>query len=147
MSEDFLGAILSGQSIGIPMAPIRDVLGPQTLMPVPLAPHGILGLLNLRGRIVTAIDLRVRLGMPIAETPTEPAFVTVDSGGELYALLVDAVTDVTTVVPEEVEPVPSHLAPVWHAVAHAVYAAPASVMVLLSVDKLLGNFAIRPIAA
>ena len=73
---------------------MRDVFVPRGLSPVPLAPPEVAGLLNLRGRIVTAIDLRRRLGLPPRDDGGAPVAVGIEERGELYGLIVDGVGDV-----------------------------------------------------
>lgn len=62
-TRQFVTISIDGQSFGIPVLLVHDVLGPQRITRIPLAPAEIAGSLNLRGRIVTAIDIRRRLGM------------------------------------------------------------------------------------
>ena len=76
----------------MPVLGVRDILSEQTITRIPLAPPEIAGSLNLRGRIVTAIDLRRRL-RPAAAPAGQPRMsVVAEQGGELYALLVDQVS-------------------------------------------------------
>ena len=62
--EDFVTMFIEGQMFGIPVLVVQDVLGPQKITRIPLAPPEVAGSLNLRGRIVTAIDVRMRLRLP-----------------------------------------------------------------------------------
>ena len=84
----FVTLDLAGQLCGVPVSRVRDVLRHQPIAPVPLAPPEVAGNLNLRGRIVTAIDLRRRLRLPAGQQPM--ALVT-ENESDLYALLVDQV--------------------------------------------------------
>ena len=69
-SSEFVTVILAGQMIGLPILSVRDIFQPQTITRVPLAPPEVAGSLNLRGRIVTAIDMRRRLLLsPLPMTP------------------------------------------------------------------------------
>jgi len=134
---DYVIVRLGAQEFGIPVADIRDVLRRQKTTPVPLAPRAIAGLLNLRGRIATAIDLRLRLGLPPAAASAEGTMVVVEREGELYALTVDAVGDVLRIEQDRLEPVPAARDPEWRHVATAVYAAAHGLIVLFDVGRLL----------
>src|ERR1700722_11864722 len=85
---------VADQICGVPVLAVRDILGEQPITRIPLAPMEIAGSLNLRGRIVTAIDLRRRLGLAPAPAGRKRMSVVADQGGELYALLVDQVSEV-----------------------------------------------------
>ncbi|HEY3917827.1 MAG TPA: chemotaxis protein CheW [Stellaceae bacterium] len=135
--RDFVLVTLAGQEFGIPVAQVRDVLRRQKITPVPLSHPAVAGLLNLRGRIVTAVDLRRRLGLPPRDAAREPAEIVVEQGGDLYALIVDAVGDVVGVTQESLEPVPAMLDPLWRAVAEAVYPAERGLVVLIDIARLL----------
>jgi purine-binding chemotaxis protein CheW len=85
--------VTDGRVFGLPVEAIHTVFEMVSVTEVPLAPHAILGLVNLRGKIVTAVSLRRRLADPrAAETST--LAVGVDHRGESFALVVDAVGDV-----------------------------------------------------
>jgi purine-binding chemotaxis protein CheW len=128
---------LGGQSFGVPIAAIQDVLRGLDLAPVPTAPPHIAGICNLRGRIVTAVCLHRRMyGTPRAGPP-RAMNVVVDSGGELYALVVDAVGDVLTLAPGEVEPPPLTLAPAWAALCTGVYKGGDGLMVVLDPERVI----------
>ena len=72
-AEMFLTLTVAGQLCGVPVLAVRDVLGAQAITRIPLAPAEVAGSLNLRGRIVTAIDLRRRLGLALREEGTRGA--------------------------------------------------------------------------
>src|SRR5271168_2781875 len=91
---DFVSVTILDQMFGIPVLQVQDVLGPQRITRIPLAPAEVAGSLNLRGRIVTAIDLRTRLGLPKRAAGEKSMSVVVDQDGEAYSLLVDNVGEV-----------------------------------------------------
>ena len=101
---------VGGQLCGLPVQAVRDVLGPQTITRVPLASPEIAGNLNLRGRIVTTIDLRKRLGLEILDKTASAMSVVTEHGPELYALLVDRVLEVVSVAERKLSPLPPTLA-------------------------------------
>jgi purine-binding chemotaxis protein CheW len=135
--SDFVTIRIGVQEFGVPVTQVRDVLRRQHLTPVPLAPRAIAGLLNLRGRIVTAIDLRERLGLPPLSADAETANIVVEQDGEPYALVVDNVGDVLQIDERQFEAVPSVLDPRWRAAASAVYPTEAGLIVLLDIARLL----------
>lgn len=95
--------------LGIQVDRVQEVLRDTAITPVPLAHPAIRGLINLRGQIVTAIDLRRRLGLP--EAPTDGSFMTVvlGVGDEALALVVDGVGDVVQVPADSFEAPPDTL--------------------------------------
>ncbi|HTW68724.1 MAG TPA: chemotaxis protein CheW, partial [Acetobacteraceae bacterium] len=79
--ESFVTLTVAEQLCGIPVLGVRDILGEQTITRIPLAPPEIAGSLNLRGRIVTAIDLRRRLNLPPPAAGTVRMSVVAEQGG------------------------------------------------------------------
>ena len=75
VTEGFVTVVTGGQLFGMRLERVRDVFVPRGLSRVPLAPPEVAGLLNLRGRIVTAIDLRRRLGVDEIHDPSPRALV------------------------------------------------------------------------
>ena len=128
---------VGGQLCGLPVEAVRDVLGPQTITRVPLASPEIAGNLNLRGRIVTTIDLRKRIGLGLPEDEVKPMSVVTEHGPELYALLVDRVLEVVSVAGLTLAPLPSTLSAGWARFGLGVYQLPAGLLLMLDVQRLL----------
>ena len=135
--RQFVTLILGGQLCGIAVLEVRDVLGEQMISPVPLAPREVAGSLNLRGRIVTAVDLRLRLGLPPAAPGTRRMSVVVEVTGELYALLVDQVAEVMSLKTGDLEQNPPTLPPPWADVSTGIYRLEDRLLVVLEVSRLL----------
>jgi purine-binding chemotaxis protein CheW len=136
-TEELVTMTVAGHVFGIPVLQVQDVLGPQRITRVPLAPAEVAGSLNLRGRIVTAIDLRLRLDMP-AQTPAERAMsVVVEQKGELYSLIVDAVGEVLALPLAEREPQLPTLDPRWQQFCDGIYRLNEGLLVVLNVPRLL----------
>ncbi len=131
----YLTFTLAGQLCAVPVSCVRDVLAPQAVTPIPLASPEIAGSLNLRGRIVTAVDLRRRLALPA--TPEPRMAVVSELDGELYALLVDIVHEVLSLSPAEVERNPPTLPPPWSSYGAGVCRRADALLVLLDVARLL----------
>lgn len=133
----FVTLMLAGQLYGIPVLQVRDILREQQITRVPLASPDIAGSLNLRGRIVTAINLRRRLGLPAATGEATPMSVVIEWDGELYALLVDQVCEVLTLAAADFEPNPSTLAPGRARYCAGLYRLETHLMLVLDLDRLL----------
>ncbi len=95
---------------GIDVMAVREILRHQPMTRVPLAPPAVKGLINLRGQIITALDLRLRLGFPPREDGKQPVNIVVglqDDGEEcVAALLVDEIGDVIDIDPTTCETPP-----------------------------------------
>ena len=120
-SSDFVTMTIAGQLFGIPVLTVQDVLGPQRITRIPLAPGEVAGALNLRGRIVTAIDVRHRLGLQARGADSPGMSVVVDHKGELYSLIVDAVGEVMSLPTEAYERNPATLDSRWRDVSGGIY--------------------------
>ncbi len=136
-SQQLVTFTVDGQTFGISALRVRDVLREQPLTIVPLARPEIAGTINLRGHIVTAINVRARLGTPPRQAGVPVRCVVVEAGGDSYCLIVDSVGDVISVNASEVEPNPGSLQPAWAQVARGVYRASDRLLLLLDVDQLL----------
>ncbi len=128
---------VADQLCGVPVLAVRDVLAGQRIARIPLAPPEVAGNLNLRGRIVTAIDLRARLRLPPRPSGQCPMSLVTELGGELYALQVDQVSEVVTLRTASIEGNPPTLPEIWAEHSVGVHRAGEQLMVLLDVDRLL----------
>lgn len=133
----FVTLTVADQLCGIPVLGVRDILGEQIITRIPLAPPEIAGSLNLRGRIVTAIDLRRRLKLPPPLAGARRMSVVAEQGGELYALLVDQVSEVMSLKPSAFERNPPTLSPAWAMFSVGVYRLDGRLLVVLDVGRLL----------
>ncbi|MCQ4161977.1 chemotaxis protein CheW [Roseomonas sp. GC11] len=132
-----LTLLVGGRLCGIAVPRVRDVLRGEQIARVPLAPPGVAGVLNLRGRIVTAVDLRQRLRLPPAEPGAARMSVVVEHEGELYSLLADAVREVLALPPEVREDAPATLGEAWREHACAVHRLEEGLLIELDTDRLL----------
>lgn len=136
-ARDFVTMTVADQFFGIPVLSVQDVLGPQRITRIPLSPPEVAGALNLRGRIVTAIDVRRRLGLPARAAGLPSMSIVVDQGGELYSLAVDSVGEVLSLPVESFERNPPTLDPEWREVSGGIYRLEGKLMVVLDVARLL----------
>ena len=133
----YVTLVLAGQVCGVPVAGVRDILRHQPIAHVPLAPPDIAGSLNLRGRIVTAIDLRRRLQLPPLSDGVRPMAVVTEHEGELYALLVDQVCEVIWPQRHLFEPRPSTISPIWGRYSSGLYRLESTLMIVLDLVSLV----------
>jgi purine-binding chemotaxis protein CheW len=136
-NREFVTMIIDHQMFGIPVLQVQDVLGPQKITRVPLAPREVAGSLNLRGRIVTAIDVRVRLNLPPRDDQGESMSVVVDHGGEFYSLIVDQVGEVMSLSASDYEKTPATLDERWRDISDGVYRLKDVLLIVLDVKRLL----------
>lgn len=128
---------LGDQLFGVSALQVRDILRQQPLTPVPLNPPEIAGTMNLRGHIVTAIDLRAKLGITAAPGEQPQMCVVVEIGDEQCSLIVDRVGDVIPVIPSEIEPNPSSLGAQWSEVSKGILRLPNNLLIILDIERLL----------
>ena len=134
--RDLVVVAVAGHSLGIPVEHVRDVHPPPRMTRIPLAPPEVVGMLNLRGRIVVAIDLRRRLGLDPAPADGGRMCVVVEHEGDLYSLVVDAVGDVLR--PEAAfEGNPATLDPLWREISAGIYRLEGMLLVLLDIARTL----------
>lgn len=136
-NKDYVTMYIEKQLFGIPVLTVQDVLGPQNITRIPLAPREVAGSLNLRGRIVTAIDVRLRLGLKARAKGDRGMSVVVDMGGELYSLMVDQVGEVLSLPNANFERNPPTLDPMWREFSAGIYRLDSILLVVLDVSKLL----------
>lgn len=136
-SCEYVTVRIGEQLFGVPVTEIREVFSPQGVTSVPRAPEEIAGLLNLRGRIVTAIDARRRLGLPPREEGADCMALGMEHGTELFGILVDSVGEVMRLDANTLEPVPAHLDARWRAVLTGVHRLESDLLAALDIKKLI----------
>lgn len=134
----FVTMRIDRQLFGVPVKFVRDVLRKQRITPVPLSPPEVAGSLNLRGRIVTVLDLRKRLRLADStEENSQGMFVVVEHKNELYSLMVDNVGEVMTAPSSAIEKTPANLGGAWQDVASGIYKLDGELLVIINVEALL----------
>jgi len=137
--EEFLTFRIRKQLFGVPVLAVQDALGPQKLATIPLARPEIAGVLNLRGRIVTAINVRQRLSLESLPEDVPMMNVVVEQNGELYSLIVDSVGEVLSLSQSIYENNPTTLDPNWREFSVGIFRLKNELLVILDVPSLL-NF-------
>jgi purine-binding chemotaxis protein CheW len=136
-SKEFLTFFVNEQIFGLPVLQVQDVLGEQKVTPIPLAPPEVSGSLNLRGRIVTALNVRQRLKLEDKKNSQKKMSIVVDYKNELYSLEVDRVGDVVSLPDHLFEKNPATLDPAWRHISAGIYRLNDQLLVILDTAGLL----------
>jgi purine-binding chemotaxis protein CheW len=135
--DEYVTVMVADQIFGLPIDRVHDVFIATSLTAVPLAPREIVGLLNLRGRVVTAMCLRRRLGLPDRADSDRDMAVGLENKGESYGLLVDGVGEVMKLSPDTREPNPVHMDARWAKLSRGVHRLDDKLLIVLDVDAAL----------
>jgi purine-binding chemotaxis protein CheW len=107
----YLTFSLAAEEYGVPVLKVREIIKMMDITVVPQVPHYVRGVINLRGKVITVIDLRLKFGFPPQEQTDETAIVVVeikvDGGKVLTGIVVDSVSDVLNIQPDEIEDTPA----------------------------------------
>lgn len=136
-SQEYITVMIANQLFGLPILEVQDVFTPETITSVPLSAFEIEGVLNLRGRIVTAINMRRRLGVTEKSTSEVIMAVGIEYKSESYGLIIDDVGEVLNLNMKEFEPNPVNLDPKWAQVSAGVFRMEKALLVILDVKKVL----------
>lgn len=130
---------LDGDLYGVEVEHVQEVLRSQQLTRVPLAPSAVAGLINLRGQVVTAIELRERLGRPPRPEGTDAVVIVVRLHGEAVSLLVDSIADVVDVDAKDFEAPPDTLEGQARDLIRGAYKLDGKLLLALDVHKAVGS--------
>jgi purine-binding chemotaxis protein CheW len=134
---EYVTATVGDQLFGVPISRVQDVFIPERMTRVPLAAPEIAGLINLRGRIVTAIDMRRQLGLSARADGVARMAIEIECRGEFYGLLIDAIGEVLKLAVANREDNPINLEARLARVCAGVYRLDGKLMVVLDVDRVL----------
>lgn len=143
---EFVTFTVAGQLFGLPIARVQDVFKPARITRVPLAAVEIAGVLNLRGRIVTVIEMRHRLGVKRREAGDAPMAIGIEAKGESFGLLVDTIGEVLKLAEADREQNPINLDRKLATLSAGVYRLDGQLLVVLDVDRVL-DLRVEPVAA
>jgi purine-binding chemotaxis protein CheW len=134
---EYVTFITAGQLFGLPIDCVQDVFKPTNITRVPLAGSEIAGVLNLRGRIVTAIHLSDRLALQSRAERVTPMAIGIESGTESFGRLVDAIGEVLKLPDSEREANPVNLDRKLARVSAGVFRLDGQLLVVLDIDRVL----------
>ena len=130
---------LDGDLYGVEVEHVQEVLSSQQLTRVPLAPTAVAGLINLRGQVVTAIELRERLGRKPRPEGQEAVVIVVRLHGEAVSLLVDSIADVVDVDVRDFEAPPDTLDGAGRDLIRGAYKLDGQLLLALDVNRAVGT--------
>lgn len=137
-NTEYVSFTVGDQILGIQVARVQEILFPKPFAKIPLSHKAVAGLINLRGQIVTAINLRERLGLAPANLDQSMNII-VSHEGELYSLVVDQVGDVIPVQTSTFSEPPASLDPKWASICDGVHQLKKGLLIIINVSTLL-NF-------
>jgi purine-binding chemotaxis protein CheW len=137
LTTEYVTVTIGDHLFGLPIFRVQDVFVPDRLTRVPLAAPEVAGVLNLRGRVVTALDMRARLELGTRPPGAPVMAIGIELKGESYGLLVDAVGEVMPLANSACEAKPVNLDPRLSRVAAGIYRLEGELMVVLDVDRVL----------
>ncbi len=138
-TTQYVTVVIGGQLFGIPIEKVHDVFMPDSITRVPRSENEIAGVLNLRGRIVTAIDMRRLLNLEDREKDAMKMAVGIEYRGESYGFIIDNVGEVLSLSDDSREANPTNLNRNWTNISAGVHRLEGQLMVILDVEKLLGS--------
>ena len=134
---DYVTFTTAGQLFGLPIEHVQDVFTLAKITRIPLAGREVAGVLNLRGRIVTVIDLANRIQFDVPRDATAHMVIGIERGPESFGILVDRLGEVRSLVDSDREPVPINLDPTLDAIATGVFRLDEKILVALDADRTL----------
>ena len=139
----YVTVVIGGQLFGLPINEVHDVFMPDSITRVPQSESEIAGVLNLRGRIVTAIDMRMMLGVEPSDGTDNKMAVGIDYKGESYGFIIDRVGEVLNLSVESRESNPANLDRRWTNISAGVHRLDGELLVILDVERVLGGLMAR----
>jgi len=136
-TEEYVTVTIAGQLFGLPIREVEEVFVPEEFTQVPLSRPEIAGVLNLRGRTVTAVDMRIYLGLEPLEEGVEPMAAGISHKGEAYCLLVDKVGEVYRLSSDTFDANPVNLDPRWAGISAGIHQLKEELMVIVDVKSII----------
>lgn len=130
---------LDNEKYGIKVMQVQEVLRMTEIAPVPGAPHYVLGIINLRGSVVTVIDTRRRFGLPDTDADDETRIVIVEADNNVVGILVDSVAEVVDLQMSEIETAPNVGNDESSKYIQGVSSRDDELLILVDVNKLLSD--------
>ena len=135
----YLTFVLQNEQYGLEILKVNAILGLMPITPLPHAPHYVKGVINLRGKIIPVIDMRLRFDMPEAEYTQATCIIVIDVGTTLIGVIVDTVKDVINVADDQIEDPPRYGSAMDSEHIRGLGKIGRDVKILLDIDKLVSD--------
>jgi purine-binding chemotaxis protein CheW len=135
----FLTFFLAGEEYGIEILKVHEIIGMMAITPVPRTPHFIRGVINLRGKVIPVVDLRLKFGMEAQEQTSETCIIVVQTHGIQMGIVVDKVSEVLDIAVQEIEEAPSFGTEVNTDYILGIGKTQGRVRILLDIEKALAS--------
>jgi purine-binding chemotaxis protein CheW len=143
----FLTFFLAGEEYGIAILKVHEIIGMMAITSVPRTPEYIRGVINLRGKVIPIIDLRLKFGMPAQDQTSETCIIVVHVEGIELGIVVDRVSEVSNIAGESIEDVPSFGADVCTDYILGIGKSQGKVKILLDIDRVLSTSEVNAISS
>lgn len=107
MDQKFLTFFLANEEYGLEILKVQEIIGLLPITRVPRTPPFVRGVINLRGKVISVVDLRLKFGMPEKESTAETCIIVVQATGMEMGIIVDKVSEVLAIAADEIEDAPS----------------------------------------
>jgi purine-binding chemotaxis protein CheW len=139
----FLTFFLAGEEYGIEILKVREIIGLMPITRVPNAPRTICGVINLRGKVIPVMELRLSFGLDTIEATEQTCIIVVQAGGIEFGIVVDRVSEVANVADEDIEDAPSFGEDSNTEYLLGIAKAGGRVKLLLDIDRVLSSSELR----
>jgi purine-binding chemotaxis protein CheW len=133
----FLTFFLAGEEYGLEILKVQEIIGMMDITPVPGTPDSVCGVINLRGKVIHIVDLRLKFEMPAAERTAETCIIVVEANRLLTGIVVDQVSEVLDITGENIEDAPAFGAEVRTDYILGIGKSEGRVKLLLDIDRVL----------
>lgn len=135
----FLTFFLAGEEYGLEILKVQEIIGLMAITPVPGTPPYLLGVINLRGKLIPVLDIRLKFGIEAQESRKENCIIVVEVQSHKVGVVVDSVSEVLDIAPEDVEAAPSFGSQVDTSFIMGVGKTDDKVRLLLDIDRVLSS--------
>lgn len=135
----YLTFVLEDESYGLEILKVREIIGLMAITPVPKTPDYIKGIVNLRGKVIPVVDLRLKFGLEEVEATDETCIIVIDLGSSTTGILVDTVDEVLDIGGNSIEDSPDFGSSVDTEYILGIAKTDGGVKLLLDIDKALSS--------